>query len=59
MIAKMRDDIERLKREIAKLKPASTPGIRTSVTSRGVQRQPIMKPGGGTGAGGSIIPRWG
>lgn len=43
MLARLKADLRRLARQQAERRPASTPGILTCRTSRGVTRRPMPK----------------
>mgnify|MGYP001011524472 CR=1 len=55
MTAKTRNEIARLKAQIQRLRPASAPGVRTTITTRGVTRKQTTTSSETT----STVPRWG
>jgi len=58
MIPKLRKDVSRLERELARLRPGPVPGLLTSHTTRGVTRRPIRS-STTLSRSTNTVPRWG
>jgi len=58
MLGKLKSEVRKLKAELAKLKPASAPGMLTNRTTRGVTRRSITT-ANTSGKASDDVPRWG
>lgn len=56
---KLKSEIEKLKRELSRLRPASADGTRVSRTTRGTVRRPVATTSTTDSGQSSTVPEWG